>query len=495
MKALDRKISKGVGWTTVSTFGNQSLRLLLKLVLANLLLPEHYGLIGMAHVFISFIALISELGMSAALIQKPKEQMNEKYYNTAFWTNFGVSIIGFNIILVAVAPVAAWFYDEAMLVKLIPVLAVPIILDSFYLIPKVKLSRELNFKPQAIREIISVVIAGVVSIYLALQGFGVWSLAFNGIVASIVSIVLYYANVRWRPKLEFDKEAFKNLFGFGGYVMIERISSFFTSNIDYILIGKLIGSSALGVYTLAFILTDTFRKQFQSILSKVLFPAYSSIQHDVEQLRKYFLSVVKVNGIFLYPIMTLLVVLAEPIILYFFGEEWSNTIFPLRILSLAVMVHVIGGTTTTIMRSMGRARLIMKLSIATTIFITVPAITLGAIFYGIDGAAIGVLINKILSYIVYQKYIYRELKLSIPQVLKQFAGLTLICILIGLTIYSIHFMNLPTLGYLTAGGAVTVVMYGSYLWFFEKDLLLNLRKLLRQKPKAKKSKVALSNNL
>lgn len=495
MKTLDKKITKGVGWTSIATFGNQGLRLVLKLVLAKLLLPEHFGLIGMAHVFISFISLISELGMGAALIQKPKEQMNETYYHTAFWTNLGVSIVGFIIILVGVAPMAAWFYEEAILVKLVPLLAVPIVLDAFYLIPKVQLSRALHFKPQAIREIVSVLIAGIVAIYLAMQGYGVWALAFNGIITSIVSIVLYYASVKWRPKFSFDKEAFKSLFGFGGYVMVERIFSFLTSNIDYILIGKLIGSSALGVYTLAFILTDTFRKQFLNILAKVLYPAYSSIQHDIEQLRKYFLGVIKINGIFLFPMMTYFFVMAEPMIIYFWGDTWQDAVFPLQILSLAVIVHVLGGTTTTIMRSIGRADLIMKLNIVTTIFITVPAIAIGAYLYGIKGVAIGVLVNKILSYLVYQKYVYRELKLTIPQVLRQFTGLTIICVIIGLSIFSVLLINMPALAGLLIGAAMMLIIYGGYLWFFERAFISNAKKLVQRRPKAKKNSIVLSDNL
>lgn len=496
MKALDKKITRGVGWTTIATFGNQGLRLLLKLVLAKLLLPEHYGLIGMATVFISFIAVFSELGMGAALIQKPKEQMNEKFYSTAFWTNFGVSILGFIIITVAMAPAAAWFYDEAILISLIPVLAIPIVLDSLYLIPKVKLSRELNFKPQAIREIVSVLIAGVVSIFLALHGYGVWALAFNGIIISIVSIILYFYHVKWRPQFLFDKAAFYSLFGFGGYVMVEGMFSFFTSNIDYILIGKLIGSSALGIYTLSFILTDAFRRQFLGIVSKVLFPAYSSIQHDLQQLRKYFLNVIKINGVILFPMMTVFVVLAGPIILYGFGEEWAEAIFPLRILSLAVMVHMLGGTTTPIMRSLGKADLIMKLNMFTTIFITVPAITVGAVLYGINGVAIGVLVNKILSYLVYQKYIYRELRLTIGLVLKQFVGIGIACMVIGLAIFSLKYLLVMSqLTYLLLGGGMMLLLYAVYLRLFEKELIQNISRLMAKKPKFFKSKLAVSNKL
>lgn len=495
MKTLDKQITKGIGWTSFASFSNQGLRLLLKLVLAKILLPEHYGLIGMASVVISFVALITELGMGAALIQKSKGDISGKDYNTAFWTNLGVSVAGFVIILVAVGPIAAWFYDEAILIELIPVLALPIILDALYLIPKVQLSRAMNFKPQAIREVVSVLIAGILSIYLALEGYGAWALAFNGIITSLVSIFLYYFNVAWRPGFEFDKASFKSLFGFGGYVMGERMFSFFTANIDYILIGKLIGSSALGVYTLAFILTDAFRKQFLNIISRVLYPAYSSIQHDLAQLRTYFLGVIKINGLFLFPIMTFMIVMAEPIIVYFFGDKWSDAVFPLRILSLAVIIHVLGGTTTTIMRSMGKANLIMYLSIFTTLFITVPAIALGAFYGGINGVAIGVLVNKILSYLIYQKYIYRALQINIMQVIKQFIGLTMICTLIGVALLGVSMVPFTKLFGLCIGFFVTLVMYGGYLWLFERELLRNLQKITSRKSKSKKNKTALMNNV
>lgn len=271
--------------------------------------------------------------------------------------------------------------------------------------------------------------------------------------------------------------------------MGERIFSFFTSNIDYILIGKLIGSSALGVYTLAFILTDSFRKQFLNMLARVLYPAYSSIQSDLAQLRTYFLGVIKINGLVLFPLMTFMVVMAEPFIIYFFGEKWSNAVFPLRILSLAVIVHVLGGTTTTIMRSMGKASLIMYLSIFTTVFITVPAIALGAYYGGINGVALGVLTNKILSYLIYQKYIYQTLQLRIMQVVRQFVGLTLVCALIGGVLFGITQLPVSRLSALCLGAATVLVLYGSYLWTFERKLLLSLRHVSGKKPKRKKKAV------
>ncbi|MEM9829110.1 MAG: lipopolysaccharide biosynthesis protein [Bacteroidota bacterium] len=485
MKKLDGKIASGVGWVSLSALGNQGFRLVIKLILARILLPEHYGLIGMAVVFTSFVKLISELGMGAALIQRSKQQLSEEYFHTAFWTNIAVSLLGFALISVALAPIAAWFYDEAILIRLVPVLAVPIILDSLYLIPKVRLSRELNFKPIAIIELSSVIAAGLASVALANMGYGVWALAFNGIIISSLSAVLYFLNQRWVPRLVFRWEACKSLFGFGGYVLIEQIFVFFTSNIDYILIGKLIGSAALGVYTLAFILTDTFRKQIMGILNKVLFPAYSSIQHDIQAIKQYYLRVVKTNGIILFPMMTILMVLTEPIIIIGFGEEWRETIFPLRMLSIGVIIHAISGTSSTVMKSMGKAKLVTNLNIFITLCLSVPAIAIGAYTYGIKGVALGVVFFKLAGYLIYQRYIFRVIRVSMVTAIAQLVPIGGYC-LVGavLTLTFQYLFHLPLLGFGIMGGVIIASSWVLYITRYEKELILQVKKIISPKKPA-----------
>jgi O-antigen/teichoic acid export membrane protein len=479
---LNKKITQGIGWTSLSTFGRQGLRLVIKLILAKMLLPEHYGLIGMASVFTGFIALISELGMAAALIQKPKEELHENYFHTAFWTNLAVSVAAFIAMAGILGPTAAWFYEEDILISLIPVMTIPMLIDAIYLVPRVQLIREMDFKPSSVIEIVSVVLAGICSIVLALLDFGVWALAFNGIIISFTSIIGYYFINQWRPKFIFDKASFKSLWGFGGYVMGERIFTYFTSNIDYILIGKLIGSSALGVYTLAFILTDAFRKQVMGLLTKVLFPAYSSIQKQKGKLKSYYLGVIKINSLVLFPIMTIFIVLAEPIILLGFGDQWQEAVFPLQILSIGVIVHAISGTSTTVMKSLGKADLVMKLNMFITIFITAPFISVGAVFFGIKGVAVGVLLFKIFGYAIYQHFIEKVIGVSIIQAMRQLVGLTLCCALIGISIVLLkQYVPMQPALQLVTGLVITGSFYLFYLFRFEKEWIEQVRKIIPSK--------------
>ncbi|WKN44638.1 lipopolysaccharide biosynthesis protein [Tunicatimonas pelagia] len=482
MKVSSKKIASGVGWVAVSSLGNQGLRLVVKLVLARLLLPEHYGLIGMAVVFTNFIKMISEFGMGAALIQRKEEELTEDHYITAFWTNIGVALVGYAITALVLSPVAVWFYDEPVLSSLLPVIAISIVLDALYLIPKVKLSRQLEFRSQAIINIVAVVIAGGVSIYLAFVGWGVWALAFNSIIVSVISGILYFLQVRWVPPISFNKPAFMGLFSFGGYVLIERIFYFLTNNIDYLLIGKLIGSKALGVYTLSFILTDTFRTKVMNIFNKVLFPAYSSMQSDGKELKKYYLGVVHLNANILIPIMVIFIALAKPIILVGFGEEWLGAVNPLRILSLSVIIHAISGTVSTVIKSTGRADLIVKINALLTLLVTVPAITLGSIWFGIVGAAWGVVIYKTIGLLVYQHYIQKIIGVPFIELLGKVFKPALASALAGTIAYlwSVS-TDLDGLVVLIAGGFFIVALYGIYLKIFEKQLINKLTAMVKRK--------------
>lgn len=481
---LNNKIVRGLGWMSLATFGTQALRLVFKLILAKLLLPEHYGIIGMATVFISFVESISELGMNSALIQKKKGNLTQSYYDTAFWSNLIISIIGYIIVVLAVAPFAAWFYKEDILLQLIPVVGVSIIINSLYVIPKVILTRKMNFKPQAFIEISAAVSSGIVAVILAFQGYGVWALAFNGILISLASTVLYFFKVRWVPEFQFDVAVFKDLFDFGSKVLVENIFSFFTLNIDYILIGKLIGGAALGAYTLAFILTSTFMKQVVKIINKVLYPAYSAIQDSAEKIGHYYLRLAKLNNLLMAPIMLVFIALGDAVIHVGFGDEWTESIFPLRVLALAVIISSIGGSSSIVMRSMGRPDLSMKLNMLCTSFSTVPAVIIGSTLYGVKGAALGILADRVIRFIFYQQQVKKLTGVTILDLLKQVAGTLVMCLIIGIIIYYLKITFSPSHEVtLFLGGTIAALLYGLYLYLFERRVIKKVLEVTKIKEK------------
>ena len=223
------------------------------------------------------------------------------------------------------------------------------------------------------------------------------------------------------------------------------------------------------------------------ILNKVLFPAHSSIQHDAQAIKQYYLKVVKTNGIILLPIMTILMVLAEPIIIIGFGEEWRDTIFPLRMLSIGVIIHAISGTSSTVMKSMGKAKLVTNLNIFITLCLSVPAIAIGAYTYGIKGVSLGVVFFKLAGYLIYQQYIFRVIGVSMVTAIAQLVPIGVYCLVgAAITLTLQYLFNMPLIGFGIVGGTIILSSCILYIARYEKGLILQVKKIIHPKKLAYK---------
>lgn len=405
-------ILKGTSWNALEILVRDGFKFLVQLILASLLLPEHFGIIGMAVVFTGLIQTINELGLGSALIQRKENALKEIHYYTAFWSTIIFSSFSF-LIMVIIAPLIAKFYNEPLLHSVVIVLSVPILLKPLTLIHRVKFIRKLEFKPIAIIESVASIIAGTTAIVMAFLGFGVWSIALQGIISALITIPLMWRATKWKPKVAFSKEAFKDIFSFGVFVLTKNLTIFLAGNIDYLIIGKLLGSYFLGVYSLAFSLTDIFRQKLMAVLNKVMFPVYSKVQNEPALAGRYYIEIVRYNTLVIFPIMAFMVSFAFPIITIFFGEKWIDSVFPLQILSLAVMFHVATGGYSTVLTGLGKVKLDFIIYLIQTFVITVPLIILGINMGGISGAAIAMLSSKMIQAVISSVLVrkYAEVKI------------------------------------------------------------------------------------
>ena len=200
--------------------------------------------------------------------------------------------------------------------------------------------------------------------------------------------------------MRFNTASFKKIFSFGVYTTGTQIFNYLTGNIDYLLIGKLLGAHQLGVYTLAYNMTYIVRGQIMSVVNKVFYPVYSKIQDDLALVKRYYLKVIKYNCIVIYPLMVGLILLAKPLVLIGLGEKWSESIIPMQIMAGAGLVHLLTSSNTVLLRGLGKPRLEMILSIVKTLGINIPFIVLGTIYYGIIGASAGLLVSKIVIFFI-----------------------------------------------------------------------------------------------
>lgn len=478
MSKLKKQALTGVIWNGIQLLINQSFGFIIKLVLAKLLFPEQFGLVGMATVFTGFVQVFNDLGIGAALIQRKDEDLKPVHYHTAFWTGVGWSFLMYLIMAFIVGPLAAQFYEEPLLKELVPVLGLGVLFSPINLIHKAQLTKKMNFKRMAFIENTATIISGTLALLLAYLGAGVWTLVFNAIATMVFAMPLYFISTKWLPKLIYDKTAFKDVFGFGIFTTGTNIVNYLISNVDYLLIGKFVSSSALGAYTFAFVLTNTFRGRLMAVMNRVFYPLYSKMQDNPDTLKKYYLKVVNYNSVVIFPIMVFFILLADPVIIRVFGEKWIDSISPLQILSGSVMVHMMVNSNTSLIRGIGRPDLEFKIQLVKAI-IFVPVLILGVLKFGIVGAAYATLINKVMAVIIAQ-YTFNNLlkiKISTLEFLKAVKE-PWIASFISFTIcYSLlHFMGL---NYIVTS-ILFFILYGLSIWWLMKAELASIIKELKQ---------------
>lgn len=447
MSSSKSLVLKGVFWNGVQLLINQSFAFVVKLVLARLLLPEQFGLIGMATVFTGLVQVLTELGIGAALVQKKDELLRPEHYHTAFWTGIIWSTSLFLVMTFIIAPLAVNFYHEQQLRELIPVISLGILLTPINLVNRAQLTKQMNFKRIASIEGGANIVAGVISIALAFMGAGVWSLAFNSLAIVLFAIPFYFKATKWLPKFVWNKQAFKEVFGFGILATGTNVVNYFINNIDYLLIGKILSAQLLGAYSFAFVLTDTFRSRLMAVINNVMYPLYGKKQSEPESIKRYYLKVVSYNCIIVFPIMLLFFTLANPFILNFFGSKWEEAILPLKILSISIMFQMLVNSNTVLIRALGRPGLEMKIQILKAV-VYIPTLAYGIYTNGIVGASWAVFSNKIFNVIVAQytfKYLL-SIKISTYELFNELKAPTIAAVLSYLSGYfllevmNVHFI-------------------------------------------------------
>lgn len=357
---VTKKAARSMGWQYLSFGGTKFLSLITLSILARLLLPENFGLVALATLTMDYLAIISDLGFSAALIQK-KDKVIESA-NIAFVINLFANAL-LSLIIFFVAPYAAVFFREPELTSVLRWLGLTFILKSVGTVHNVLLERDLNFKKKLVPDLSSAIIKAVVSIVLAWLGLGVWALVIGQLIGVIATSAILWILLPWRPKFEWDTKVAKELFGYGLSIMGVSVISAWEDGFDYLIIGKIFNTTALGIYTIAYRLPETLILNTMWVMTSVLFPTFSALQHDKDSLRKGFLSTVRYVEILVTPLCIGMIVVADPLIRVAFGAQWVEAIPILRVISIYTLVISIGFHAGDVYKAIGRPDIILKISI------------------------------------------------------------------------------------------------------------------------------------
>ncbi|MGF1512199.1 MAG: MOP flippase family protein [Elainellaceae cyanobacterium] len=381
--SLQQRATSGIKWSSVSQIIKQVVQFTTISILARLLEPSDFGLVGMAGIVIGFVDLFKDLGTSAAVIQK--KSVSENFLYSIFWINVTFGLLG-TIVLFIGSPFIAIFYQEPKVTLILKVLSISFFLSGISILQKALLEKDLAFNALAKIEASAVLSGSLVGISLAFLGFGVWSLVLQTLTIVLVTTILLWITSSWKPKLIFQWSEVQDVSGYSLNLTGFNIFNYFVRNADYLLIGRFLGPQSLGYYTLTYRLMLYPVQNISQVISRVMFPVFSRIQDDNDKLKTAYLKVAGMISLVTFPLMAGLWTMAEPFVLAVFGPQWQPVVLLLMILTPVGVVQSLETTVGTIYQTKGRTDWMLRWSVFEGAFL-VAAWTIG-LRWGITGVAV-----------------------------------------------------------------------------------------------------------
>ena len=365
--SIKEQTISGFKWNAVGQFSTYAIQFVLGIVIARLLDPADYGVIGMLAIFMAIAQSFVNSGFGSALIRK--NDRTEVDCSTAFYFNVVVAIISYGVLFFS-APAIAVFYNTPLLTDVLRVYSLTLIIGSLGIVPRALRSIAVDFKTQAYASIISALVSGLIGLYMAYSGYGVWSLVWQSIISSGVSVAVIWILARWRPLLVSSWESFKSMFSYGSKLLASGLLHTVYTHASSILIGKFYTPAELGNYDRGNSIASLPSLKLSDVLHTVTFPILSQFQDDDARLKSVYHKYVAMTSLVIFFIMTLLAVVAKPLILLLLTEKWMGAVPFLQIFCFAYMFDSICRLNNNMLYVKGWSGMFLKLEIIKKVIVT-----------------------------------------------------------------------------------------------------------------------------
>jgi len=393
MISLVHKTASATKWSALDVFMRQGIQLAVSIVLARILAPDDFGIVAMLALFTGVAGVFIDGGLSSALIQRQNTTCTDE--STVFFFNLGMGAVS-GVLLCAAAPWIAAFFEQPALQYLSYAMAVNLFVGAFGSIHTALLTKEMDFKTMAKVGGVSSIVAGAVAIYMAVQGYGVWSLVGHTVTSGIVTVLLLWMWHSWRPDWSFSGASLRSLFGFGGYEMASTLLDAVLTSLYAMLIGKMYSVRDAGLFTRARNTQLIPVTLMLGIAQRVAYSAFSSVAEDKARLVRGLRQAQAVTMFVNLPIMVSVIVLAEPLVLTLFGEQWLPCVPMLQVLGLGGILWPLSVLNMNILRAQGHSDLRFRVGVVTKVFAIV--LTVLASYYGIMAIAWSQVVISVCSY-------------------------------------------------------------------------------------------------
>lgn len=395
---LKQKAAGSMVWTAFSKYSNMIIGFISGIVLARLLTPHDYGCIGMLAIFMSLAETFIDGGFGSALIQKKNPTQVD--YSTIFFWNVAVAAVMYAILFFS-APAISRFYDTPILCPVLRVQALILFIYAFNLIQKNQLRKKLNFKLLSVVNITTSVVSLAVTIYMAYNGFGVWTLVIQNLIAGIIPTAVFWFYVKWRPTWTFSWKSFKELFGFGFYMFLTHMLNTFSSKIQGLLIGKVYHSSTMGYYSKAMGTESMASHAISSIMNQVTYPLYSQVQDDKTAMINMIKRLTMTISYITLPLMFILILVAKPLFVLLYSDRWLPSVPYFQALCVAGFASCLISVNLQPIAAIGKSKVMFSWTVIKR-GVGLLFVILGLVFWGMKGLLLGAILNTWFSLFVNQ---------------------------------------------------------------------------------------------
>ncbi len=429
--SLKKKAVSGIVWTIIDAVFTRGIGLISSVLLARLLSPREFGLMGMIYIFTTISTNIADSGLGSSLIRE--KEVDNKDYSTVFFTNVGLSFLLYAILFFT-SQFIADFYKEPELVDIIRVYGLIFIISSFSSIQMVLLSKVLDFKTSTILNIPGTVISSILGIWLAYKGYKVWSIVYMQLSSQLIFSILIWTKSNWIPKFEFSFTKLKKHFNFGyKMTLIGFVNSIF-ENLYNVVLGKFFTVNTLGEFERARTFNNYPVRILTSIINKVTYPLLSTVQDDKERLQQGYKKIMIITFFVSLPLMLILSAVSEQLIVFLLGKKWEQTAYFFKILCFAGTLYPIHAFNMNLLKVYGKANLLLRVELLKKIiniilvFIALP--------FGIEAIAWSIVAYSLIALLFNTYYTDKFINYSLWQQVKD----NFITIMTGFIVYA--FINL-----------------------------------------------------
>lgn len=481
--SLGQKVYKGVSWLAFFKLISQVFSWTVTIVVARILIPEDYGLMEKATILTGYAAMFSELGLGAAIIQKP--DINKRELSSVFWFSIAVSMLMVILCFILAIPTAMMFDD----VRVIPItrsVSILFIIAGLQIVPLNLLKKNLEFKKVGFIEMSSVAISCASMVVIAYLGGGVWTLIGGHIIRNIIRLILAYTLTRWKPIFHFDAKEAKQFLKFGIYVAMGQSLFYIYEKSDRFFAGRAWNTSTLGLYSLALSLAIMPTEKIVVLINQVSYSALSKLQHDLKQFSNFYLKIIKITGLIVLPIFIGLFFVGDEMIRLFLNEKWHSMIPVFRLLCLAQIFTAINAINSFVHNALGKPKvsLLYNALVATLM----PLSFFLAVKYGFKAILIPWLTVYPVITIIWIIFTTSQIKISIIQYLKNLGSPLISVLVMSLSLIPFEYFSVNLVenyrisiginfGMKIVIGAITYI--GS-MWIFDKQAFVQFNQLRKK---------------